>query len=111
MCIRNILVLSSCTVTHFTHTHWHVCTHYRFVSKMFTPPLFILFSFLLKIVEGIGLAMFSTASMTLLTQLYLQRKGTLAVRVVVSALLLLKHHLETYFETNSLCSGVGLLHK
>jgi len=75
---------------------------YRFVSKMFTPPLFISFSFLLKLVEGIGLAMFSTASVTLLTQLYLQRKGTLAVRVVVIVLLLLKHHLETNFKTNSL---------
>ena len=53
-----------------------------------TPTLFIIFSFLLKVVEGIGLAMFSTASLAVLTQLFSQRKGTLAVSVVAIALLM-----------------------
>ena len=53
-----------------------------------TPTLFIAFSFLLKVVEGVGLAMFSTASLTVLTQLFIQRKGTLAVSVVAIALLM-----------------------
>ena len=50
-----------------------------------TPTLFLSFSLLLKVAEGIGYAMYATASLTLLTQLYLQRKGTLAVRVVAIA--------------------------
>ena len=70
------------TITHahtykYTHTHTH-----RFVSKMPTPTLFITFSFLLKAVEGIGLTMFATGSLTLLTQLYLERKGTFGVRIL-----------------------------
>ena len=47
-----------------------------------TPTLFITFSFLLKAVEGIGLTMFATGSLTLLTQLYLERKGTFGVRIL-----------------------------
>jgi len=47
-----------------------------------TPTLFITFSFLLKAVEGIGLTMFETGSLTLLTQLYLERKGTFGVRIL-----------------------------
>ena len=74
------------TITHahtykYTHTHTHTHTH-RFVSKMPTPALFISFSFLLKAVEGIGLTMFATGSLTLLTQLYLERKGTFGVRIL-----------------------------
>ena len=47
-----------------------------------TPTLFIVFSFLLRAVEGIGTAMYTTVSYTVLTQLYPEKKGT----VVVSAL-------------------------
>ena len=60
------------------HTRTHTHTH-SFVSLMPTPTLFIVFSFLLRIVEGIGTAMFSTASFTLLTQLYSERKGAIVV--------------------------------
>ena len=48
-----------------------------------TSTLFIVFSFLLRTVEGVGTAMYSTVSYTLLTQFYPDKKGT----VVVSALL------------------------
>ena len=44
-----------------------------------TPTLFILFSFLLRIVEGVGTAMYSTVSYTLLTQFYPEKKGTVFV--------------------------------
>ena len=44
-----------------------------------TPAWFITFSFLLRIVEGVGTAMYSTASYTLLTQMYSEKKGTLVV--------------------------------
>ena len=46
-----------------------------------TPAWFITFSFLLRVVEGVGTAMFSTASYTLLTQMYSEKKGTLVVSV------------------------------
>ena len=46
-----------------------------------TPTWFITFSFLLRIVEGVGTAMYSTASYTLLTQMYSEKKGTLVVSV------------------------------
>ena len=71
--------MTTCTRT-YAHAHVHIHMH-RFVAKMPTPTLFIMFSFLLKLVEGIGLTMFFTASMTLLTQLYLDRKGTYAVSI------------------------------
>lgn len=51
----------------------------RFVSEMPTPTLFIAFSLVLRMVEGIGTAMYSTASYTLLTQLYPDKKGTIVV--------------------------------
>ena len=72
---------------HATYIHVQLHTHiiHRFVSKMPTPTLFLSFSLLLKVAEGIGYAMYATASLTLLTQLYLQRKGTLAVSVVAIA--------------------------
>jgi len=41
-----------------------------------TPTLFITFSFLLRMVEGIGSAMFFTASYTLVIQLYREKRGT-----------------------------------
>lgn len=44
-----------------------------------TPTLFIIFSILLRMVEGAGTAMYSTASYTLLTLLYPNRKGTTVV--------------------------------
>ena len=40
---------------------------------------FMTFSFLLRIVEGIGTAMFLTASYTQLTMFYLENKGTIVV--------------------------------
>ena len=51
----------------------------RFVSEMPTTTLFIAFSLVLRMVEGIGTAMYSTASYTLLTQLYPNKKGTIVV--------------------------------
>ena len=85
----------------------YVCTStHRFVSKMPTPTLFIVFSLLLKAVEAIGVTMFITASYTLLTGLYLDRKGTLVVSILAIALLLFKqhihlddHHAELTFKT------------
>ena len=44
-----------------------------------TPTLFITFSFLLRMVEGIGSAMFFTASYTLVIQLYQEKRGTVVV--------------------------------
>jgi len=44
-----------------------------------TPTLFIMFSLLLRVVEGIGTAMFYTASYTLLLQLYQLKRGTIVV--------------------------------
>ena len=72
-CIHTLSFLHAHTRAH-THTHTH-----SFVSLMPTPTLFIVFSFLLRIVEGIGTAMYSTASFTLLTQLYSERKGAIVV--------------------------------
>ena len=46
-----------------------------------TAGWFVAFSFLLRIVEGVGNAMFSTASYTLLTQMYSEKKGTAVVSV------------------------------
>ena len=53
--------------------------HHRFVPMMPTPTLFIVFSFLLRTVEGVGTAMYSTVSYTLLTQFYPEKKGTVVV--------------------------------
>ena len=44
----------------------------------------IVFSFLLEMVEGIGTAMYRTATFTLLTQLYPDRKGLVAVSILSS---------------------------
>lgn len=44
-----------------------------------TPTLFIMFSLLLRVVEGIGTAMFYTASYTFLLQLYQKKRGTVVV--------------------------------
>ena len=44
-----------------------------------TPTLFIVFSFLLRVVEGIGSAMYTTVSYTLITQYYPEKKGTVVV--------------------------------
>ena len=46
-----------------------------------TPALFIAFSFLIQIVEGVGTAMYTTASYTQLTQFYPDKKGKIAVSV------------------------------
>ena len=75
-----------------THTHTHTHTHFRFVSKMPTPTLFILFSFLLRIVEGVGTAMYSSVSYTVLIQLYPNKKGTVVVSVSLPELLAFLHH-------------------
>ena len=48
-----------------------------------SQALFIIFSFLLRAVEGIGNAMFYTASYTLLTHLYLERKGMIVVGGII----------------------------
>ena len=44
--------------------------------------LLIVFSFLLEMVEGIGTAMYSTATFTLLTQLYPDKKGVVIVSLL-----------------------------
>ena len=44
-----------------------------------TPMLFTVFSFLLRVVEGTGTAMYTTVSYTLLTQFYPEKKGTIVV--------------------------------
>ena len=62
-------------------THTHTYTHTRFVSEMPTPTLFVVFSFLLRIVEGVGTAMYSSVSYTVLIQLYPDKKGTIVVSV------------------------------
>ena len=54
---------------------------HRFVSLMPTVSL-IVFSFLLEMVEGIGTATYRTATYTLLTQLYPDRKGLVAVSIL-----------------------------
>ena len=56
---------------------------HRFVSLMPIVSL-IVFSFLLEMVEGIGTAMYRTATFTLLTQLYPDRKGLVAVSILSS---------------------------
>ena len=65
-----------------THAYCHTHTQYRFLSIMPTPTLFIVFSFLLRTVEGIGTAMYTTVSYTVLTQLYPNKKGTIVVSVL-----------------------------
>ena len=44
-----------------------------------TQALFLVFSFLPRIVEGAGTAMFSTASYAQLTEFYPYKKGTIVV--------------------------------
>ena len=44
-----------------------------------TPVLFTVFSFLLRVMEGTGTAMYTTVSYTLLTQFYPEKKGTVVV--------------------------------
>ena len=46
---------------------------------METAGLFLGFSFVLRIVSGVGIAMFSTASYTLLTQFFATKKGSIVV--------------------------------
>ena len=53
--------------------------HYRFVTAMPNGAVFIAFSFVLRAVEGIGTAMYSTASYVLLTQLFSEQKGMIVV--------------------------------
>ena len=67
-----------------------------------TSTLFIVFSFLLRTVEGVGTAMYSTVSYTVLTQFYPDKKGT----VVVSALLVI---LEDSFLKERVCSQEWLV--
>ena len=59
----------------------HTCTHIRFVSMMPSAASFLAFSFILRIVGGIGIAMYGTASYTLLTQFFPTKKGTIVVSV------------------------------
>jgi len=51
-----------------------------------TPALFLTFSFLLRIVEGVGTAMFYTSSYSYLTRQYPKKKGLLVVSTVLSFL-------------------------
>ena len=66
-------------VFYHTLTRMHTCTPIRFVAMMSTAALFLAFSFMLRIVSGIGIAMFSTASYTLLTQFFTTKKGSIVV--------------------------------
>ena len=56
-----------------------IASTHRFVSIMPTPALFTVFSFLLRIVEGTGTAMYTTVSYAMLTQFYPEKKGTIIV--------------------------------
>lgn len=56
-----------------------IASTYRFVSEMPTPALFTVFSFLLRIVEGTGTAMYTTVSYAMLTRFYPEKKGTIVV--------------------------------
>ena len=67
---------------HLHHTHTH--THIRFVSMMPSPTSFIAFSFLLRIVEGTGTAMYATASYTQLTTFYPEKKATIIVSCILN---------------------------
>ena len=60
---------------------------HRFVSLMPYVSL-IVFSFLLKMVEGIGTAMYRTATFSLLSQLYPSKKGMVAVSIQSSVSIL-----------------------
>jgi len=51
-----------------------------------TSETFITFSFLLRTAEGIGTALFITASYTALTQLHAKKKGTIVVRIACNPL-------------------------
>ena len=53
--------------------------YHRFVPMIPTQALFLVFSFLPRIVEGAGTAMFSTASYAQLTEFYPDKKGTIVV--------------------------------
>ena len=44
-----------------------------------TPTLFIVFSFLLRTLEGIGTAVYTTVSYALITQYYPEKKATVVV--------------------------------
>jgi len=46
--------------------------------------VFIAFSFILRTVEGVGTAMYSTASYALLTQLFSEHKGMIVVSQLIS---------------------------
>ena len=52
---------------------------YRFVTAMPNGAVFITFSFILRAVEGVGTAMYSTASYALLAQLFSEHKGMIVV--------------------------------
>ena len=75
--------IHTCTHAH-TRTHTYTHTHIRFVSKMPTSTLFIIFSFLLRTVEGVGTGMYSTVAYNMLTQLYPNRKATVIVSISIN---------------------------
>ena len=60
---------------------------YRFVTAMPNGAVFITFSFILRAVEGVGTAMYSTASYALLTQLFSEHKGMIVVSQLMEYLL------------------------
>ena len=63
----------------FKSVHDRHTISYRLVTAMPSGAVFIAFSFILRAVEGIGTAMYSTASYTLLAQLFSEHKGMVVV--------------------------------
>lgn len=67
---------------------------YRFVADLPSGWVFILFCTLLRMTEGVGSAMFFTATFTLLPEYYPSRIGTLLVSTVT---LVIFHRLSVFF--------------
>ena len=59
----------------------------------------IVFSFLLKVVEGIGTATYRTATFTLLAQLHPNKKGMVAVSILSSVSFLQLHIILNLYTT------------
>lgn len=61
---------------------YYFCCIIRFLVKMSTHFEFVLFSILLRMIEGIGSAGYITASFTIATILYPTKTGTVIVREI-----------------------------
>ena len=73
-----------------------------------TPVLFTVFSFLLRVVDGTGTAMFMTVSYTLLTQSYPEKRGTIVVSDITVEPTIAGHHRELTFCLLKLLSTINV---